>query len=138
MANKREQWAPTPEQINQIRTMAGYKLGHDRIATILGISASTLERSARVTPALHDALEKGREQSGAMLRQWAYESARKGNVAMQIFLLKTQEGFRETERLELTGADGGPIQTKKELTVEEAAALVAKYERLQSRILKKA
>ena len=134
----REKWKPTDEQLKQIRTMAGLGLTVERIAIILGVSKATLDRAARRDPAVRDAVEKGRETSGALLREWAYNSARKGNVAMQIFLLKTREGFRETERLELTGADGGPIVAKKELSAEEAAALIAKYDRLQSRLSKKA
>ena len=134
----REKWTPTEEQLKQIRTMAGLGLTVQKIGIILGISKATFDRAARRDPAVKEALEKGREQTELQVRAWAHKSAERGNVAMQIFLLKTRYGFRETERLELTGADGGPIVAKKELSVEEAAALISKYERLQSRLSKKA
>lgn len=134
---QREKWTPSADQLKQVETMSGLGLKVEQIAILLGVSKPTFDRAVRRIPALRDSIEKGREKSEGNLRQWAYESARKGNVAMQIFLLKTRCGFRETERLELTGADGGPIQTKKELSAEEAAALIGKYARLQSRLSKK-
>ena len=36
--------------------------------------------------------------------------ANSGNTAAAIFYLKTQAGWKETTRQELTGADGGPIK----------------------------
>ena len=133
----KEKWQATDKDIEQIRTMSGYRISTDKIAIILGISKKTLERARKYDARVDDAIEKGREQAGALLHQWAYQSAQRGNVAMQIFLLKTQHGFRETERVELTGADGAPLVPKKELTLDEAIKTMEKYERIRGRVSKK-
>jgi hypothetical protein len=62
------------------------------IATILGVSVDTLDRR------FADEMEKGRSNLRASLRRWQLEAAKKGNVAMLIWLGKQMLG--QTEKVE--------------------------------------
>lgn len=128
----------TEKEKHECAVLAGYGLPMEKMAAYFRRSKDTLERQVKTDPELAAALEKGRANMSAELRQLAMEQARKGSVPMIIFLLKTKEGFRETDRLELSGPNGGPIESNKELGVEEATALLAKYERILARKPKEA
>jgi hypothetical protein len=60
-----------------------------------------------------------------------YKRALDGNVPAQIFYLKTQAGWREAQRLELTGAEGRDFITDTERHQRLAAILQAKPKLLE-------
>lgn len=62
------------------------------IASIVGVSVDTLDRR------FAEEMEKGRSNLRATLRRWQIESAKKGNVAMLIWLGKQLLG--QTEKIE--------------------------------------
>lgn len=64
------------------------------IATIVGASVDTLDRRFAAE------IEKGRSNLRASLRRWQLEAAKKGNVAMLIWLGKQMLG--QTEKIEQT------------------------------------
>lgn len=39
-----------------------------------------------------------------------FETAKEGNVGAMVFFLKTQGGWKETQRTEITGKDGGDVK----------------------------
>ncbi|WP_377762115.1 hypothetical protein [Paracoccus angustae] len=49
------------------------------------------------------------------------DKIRKGDTASIFFFLKTQAGWRETNKLEVSGADGGPVQTLDVSKLSDAA-----------------
>jgi hypothetical protein len=74
-----------------------------RIAKFIGISEPTLTKF--YDDIITDAKERVKgEAVGTLIQHW-----RKGDKGMLCFWLKTQCGFRETERLEHSGPDGAPI-----------------------------
>lgn len=120
----------TEKELENIERMAGLGLADRQIAAILDMNPDTLVEIKKRDPRVAPCIERGRAVMSDKIRESAYLSALQGNTAMQIFILKTREGFRETQRLELTGADGEPIQTKKVLNPEERKVLLAKYKKL--------
>tara|TARA_B110001454_G_scaffold45529_1_gene44636 strand:- start:289 stop:483 length:195 start_codon:yes stop_codon:yes gene_type:complete len=60
-----------------------------------------------------------------------YKRALDGNVPAQIFYLKTQAGWREAQRLELTGAEGQDFITDTERYQRLAAILQSKPKLLE-------
>jgi len=82
-------------------------LTHDQMASIIGIATSTLE--------LHY-----REELSQSCARMTYNVAKnlyrqaigsdKGSTAAAIFWMKTKGRWRETNRTEVTGADGGPLE----------------------------
>ena len=73
------------------------------IAVVLGVSKDTLERRFAAS------IEKGRERGRRSLRRMQWKTAKAGNPTMQIWLGKQLLG--QADKQELTGRDGGPIQT---------------------------
>jgi hypothetical protein len=58
-----------------------------------------------------DSYKRGKAKAIGAIGQSLLKQAREGNLGAQIFYLKTQAGWKETEKREITGADGGPIDT---------------------------
>ena len=75
-----------PKQVEML-AIIGCKVSE--MAAVLDCDRHTLERRFGTI------IEKGREKAKTSLRRWKWESARRGNVAMQIFLGKQILGKRQ-------------------------------------------
>jgi len=73
------------------------------IAQIVKISEPTLRKHFR------EELDTSKARANAVISQALFKNAKDGNVAAQIFWLKTQAGWRETNYHELTGKDGDKL-----------------------------
>lgn len=106
---KREH-VPTPSQREAVEECVGLGLTQPQIAKVMGISIATLVRHYK------DELEMGKVAKIAALSRTMFsigtDRNHKGVVPAAMYLLKTQGGeqFRETQRTELTGKDGKPLQ----------------------------
>lgn len=99
----RPKFEPTVEQCNVARALVACGHGaHD-----IGIYYSIDEKTAR--RAFRKELAEGRAFFGARLTAGIAHKALGGNLTAIIFILKTQFGWRETNRTELTGKDGQPL-----------------------------
>ena len=56
-----------------------------------------------------DELDTSKAKANAVISQSLFKLAREGNVTAQIFWLKTQAGWKETNHVELTGKDGDKL-----------------------------
>ncbi len=56
-------------------------------------------------------LETGKLRAIAKVAETLYQKAIGGDTASIIFFLKSQAGWKDTQRVELTGASGGPVQS---------------------------
>lgn len=101
MAQKAHQ--PTPDFRAQVEKYAAVGLPHAVIGTLIGISEVTLEKY------YPDELAAGTAKGNAQIAGWAFDSARRGNIPMRIFLCKVRLGWRERTALEVTGKDGAAI-----------------------------
>jgi uncharacterized protein YjcR len=97
---------PTDQNRLQVKTLAAVGIRFEDIARKLGISADTL------TKYYAQELEEGRIDANAAIGKSLYEQAKSGNTSAMIFWLKTRAGWKETNSLELTGADGGALLVK--------------------------
>lgn len=89
----------TPKELEQAKTLAGYGLTNEQIATIIGIGKSTINTK----PELLEAIKLGKDLAAGNLHKTAYELAVKDkNPAMIMFLLKCKHGFREKNELDVT------------------------------------
>jgi len=91
---------PTEQNKRQVKIMVAAGIEQPLMAKILGISASTLKKYYKAELAI------GKAEVVTAVAAALYKKAMSGNVTAQIFMLKTRGGWRETERLEHTGADG--------------------------------
>jgi hypothetical protein len=79
----------TDAQRQQVETLAAYGIPETAIAKVLGISDVTLRKYCR------DELDRAIPRANAQVAGFLFTSARRGNVAAQIFWLKTRAGWKE-------------------------------------------
>lgn len=101
---------PTDVTRKQVMMCCGMGWNHDQIARFMCISDETLRRHYK------DELSAGKGQILYKVAQSLFEMAldpnHKSAAACAMFIMKTQAGWRETNRVEHTGADGGAIQAE--------------------------
>jgi AcrR family transcriptional regulator len=75
------------------------------IAAALGISLPTLHKHYR------QELDHGMTEANARVVRTAFQQATSGeSPAMTMFWLKTRMGWKETQKVEHAGEDGGPVR----------------------------
>lgn len=96
----------------------------DEAAAVLGCSKRTLIRHLK-EPANRERWDAGREKGKASLRrlQWQHANG-SGSSAVQMTIHLSKHWLGETEKIlnELTGRDGGPIQTEEVMRDAESFA----------------
>ena len=96
---------PTAEQRRLVRLYSGYGIPQRDIANLIGQSLSWIDKHCR------DELDIGISETKARVGRTIVTQALNGNLTAAIFYAKTQMCWRETNRLEHSGANGGPIRT---------------------------
>lgn len=117
---------PSPRDRKAVESMASYGIPQDDIAAVIGITGPTLRKyySAELATATAKANAKVAE---TLFRKATSQELTGASVTAAIFWLKTRAQWRETDRHEITGANGGPIQYQSaaELSDEALAAIAA-------------
>ena len=115
---------PTEDTRRVVAIMSSYSAPQKAIAMALAIDENTLRKYYRAE------LDHGSDITNGKVSETLYRMAVSGRVpAATFFWLKTRAGWREIDRLEITGKDGGPIAVDHEhfnydnLTREEAREL---------------
>lgn len=98
----------TEDQKAQVEALAAY-LTQDQIADYFGISRPTFLAMMEREPDISLRYKRGKAKAIGAVAQGLIQQARAGDKVAAMFYLKTQAGWRETDRLEHTGADGAPI-----------------------------
>ena len=130
----------TEKEINQLEAWSAIRLPMESIAALLDMALTELREASHKNDAVRRALEGGRAKAKGKVHRTLYDRAvgrpqytdENGKVHEEIpvdfqalrFWCQTQEGFKTADKLELTGADGGPIENK-QVTKEELIARVA-------------
>lgn len=108
------------EQEVQLEALASV-LTTAQIADHFGMARSTLAKLMAEDPALRARFDMGRAKAIEEVGNKLLEKCRKGDTASIIFFLKTQAGWRETSKLEVSGPEGGPVQTLDVSKLSDAA-----------------
>lgn len=119
----RHPFKPTDAQRNMVLLGAGHFIPQEQIAASLGIDAKTLRKYFK------DELARGAAVVEMNLAGSQFQRAKgKDSVAQKAteFILQTRFRWTKTESLELTGKDGGPIETM-EVTDEKRARALANF-----------
>lgn len=90
----------SPEQIESVELMAGRGLTLDDIALILRISPKTLDRRLSDCEEVREAYDRGRAIAKRTVVNSLFDQIAEGKIAAIIFYLKTQCGWRESEKVE--------------------------------------
>ena len=94
---------PTDETRRLVKTLSAVGIRHEDIADKIEISADTLVKHYKKE------LDDGRVDANAAVARSLYEQAKAGNTTAMIFWLKTRAGWKETDRHEIAGSDGGNL-----------------------------
>lgn len=121
---------PTDTERKQVQAMAGYGMPHEHIAALFrdGIDAETLKKHFKKE------LLTGKAKAGMKIGQTLFHRATEGgDTTAAIWWSKAQMGWKDSTRVESTGADGGAIKAEstitvvKDLTDAELATELAAY-----------
>lgn len=116
-------------QVAEIETLSAV-LSAEQIADYLGISKPTFYEIMKRQPEVSERYKRGKAKAIGTVAKNLIIQANSGNTTAAIFYLKTQAGWKETTRQELTGADGGPI---KQETNDARDELLARLARIRER-----
>lgn len=94
---------PTEETRALVEKSAGLGVTQESIAEHLNVDEKTLRKY------YSKELSRGKFQANILVFGKLFEQCMEGNLTALIFWCKTQGKWRETDRLEITGADGGAI-----------------------------
>ena len=95
----------TPEQVTQVEKLAAY-LSTEQIADYLGIARATFYNVMDRQPDVATAYKRGRAAAVGAIAQGLISKARGGDTTSSIFYLKTQGGWAERQKLDLSSEDG--------------------------------
>lgn len=114
----------------QVEAMAGYGVSQPEICKAVGIgSINTLKKH------YGEELQRAAVRANSRVAESLFRKATgdgPASVTAAIFWLKARAGWIETSRQEVTGKDGGPVETKvdlEDLADDERASLRAILER---------
>ena len=94
---------PDEKGRKKVRSLAAVGIPQNEIAAVLGIDKKTLGKYYR------QEIDESMTMANAAVAGKLYAAAMAGSVSAQIFWCKTRLKWRETDRVEHTGIDGGDI-----------------------------
>ncbi len=100
----RPKWIPP--KIDDVEALATRGLTEKQIAEALGVCYDTLNERKKEFPEFSAAIKRGKAKGIGVIASKLYQSAVKGSLGAQIFFLKCQGGWKETNVHELQGKDG--------------------------------
>lgn len=105
----RPAFEPTDAERKQVEAMSGYGLPIDQIAILVrdGIHIDTLRKH------FANELVSGKAKANSGIGRTLFQKAMDGDTTAMIWWTKTQMRWAETQKHELTGADGAPLEFAK-------------------------
>lgn len=101
----RPAFEPTDHERKQVEAMSGYGLPIEQIAVLVrdGIDTDTLRKHFATE------LTAGKAKANSGVGRTLFQKAMGGDTAAMIWWSKTQMRWSETQKHEVTGADGAPL-----------------------------
>jgi hypothetical protein len=105
----RKPFLATDVERRQVEAMSGYGVPFEQIAALVrdGIDIDTLRKY------FSPELINGKAKANAQIGKGIFQKAMAGDTTAQIWWSKCQMGWKETQRHELTGADGQALEFAK-------------------------
>lgn len=125
----RESFSPTSDQRELVQQLASFGLRQSEIVLFVKKKDGTSISEPTLLKNFKDELCTGKVKANVKVAQTLYKKAIGGDTTSMIFWLKSQAGWKDAQRVELTGAGGGPIEQKTTVTNEsQIKAAVKKLE----------
>lgn len=99
-----------PIDLDQIETLASRGMSMESIAKAIGMSDRQLYVRKKLNTDIAEAIERGRGKGESVVANALFEQCKRGNVQAIKWYLAARCGWKETQVIEQTGKDGGPIQ----------------------------
>jgi hypothetical protein len=105
----RPAFEPTDSERKQVEALSGYGLPIDQIGALIrdGISVDTLRAH------FAGEMQSGKAKANAQVGKTLFQKVMAGDTTAAIWWSKTQMRWAETQKHELTGADGAPLEFAK-------------------------
>jgi hypothetical protein len=113
----------------EVSALCAYGVPQEEISIYIGIDAKTLRKHYRAE------LDGAKVKANTKVRRFLFEAATGDALTKgasyadclrgSMFWAKTQMGFKEVDRVETTGVDGGPIENKWTVEIVNAKAPTA-------------
>jgi len=105
----RPAFEPTPAERKQVEALSGYGLPIEQIGALVrdGIHIDTLRTH------FASELQSGKAKANAQVGKTLFSKVMAGDTTAAIWWSKTQMRWAETQKHELTGADGAPLEFAK-------------------------
>ena len=105
----RPAFEPTPAERKQVEALSGYGLPIEQIGALVrdGIHIDTLRAH------FASELQSGKAKANAQVGKTLFQKAMGGDTTAMIWWSKSQMRWAETQKHELTGADGAPLEFAK-------------------------
>ena len=94
----------TPKQVDQVEALAAV-CTKAQMAAYFGVTEKTFRAIEQRQPEVFTAYRRGRARAIADIGSALYQKALEGDIRAMQFYLKTQAGWSEKSRLELSGAE---------------------------------
>jgi hypothetical protein len=105
--------------LEDLEELASKGNSNETIARLLKVSKATLQRRIADSPQVADAIAQGRARVEDKLRtvqlETAYAVGLPGSATLQIWLGKQLLGQRDVRAVEVSGANGGPLELQADL-----------------------
>lgn len=126
----RTAWKPTQEQRLAVSIMAACGMPQPSMcAQVINQQTGKPVSEKTLRAKFKQELADGREKANALMAQSLFKKGTgtgTGAVAAAIFWLKTRAGWREApQQHEISGPNGGPIRTARDMSDDELAAIAA-------------
>lgn len=95
----------THEEKIQVEALAAF-LTKEQIGDYLGVCRQTMTALIKRDPDVQMRINRGRSKAISKVAQGLLQKALSGDTTCAIFYLKTQAGWRETNRMEVSDPDG--------------------------------
>lgn len=125
----------TPEEIERLKGYSAIRLPIHQIAALFKVSLTWFEEIVKKDAAARNAISEGRASASHNFRVRLYQKAvTEGDVQAMKFWAVTQEGFRTTESIELSGPNQQPIEIRTELSDLTSEQLAAQIRILKAKL----
>lgn len=138
---RRQKRKLTEKEIHQLEGWSAIRIPFEHMAALLDMGTTDLREAINKNDTIRRAIDQGRAKAKTMVHRTLYERAvgrkayknEEGVIVPEIpvdfqalrFWCQTQEQMRTTEKLELSGPEGGPIENTQVSKEELKARLLA-------------